>query len=158
MKDKLRQKDAQLNDEKERYATLKHRCADLEGAARDREERARHWQAACEELKREYQGKDAKSAKPSAAAVQQFEATIADLKVQLEDSLAKTQDFTVQTELLSKNLKMEQDTSNNLLVSLDTAQSRILRLEARSEKFTKKLASRDQLVSGLERVIQDLTD
>ena len=53
----------------------------------------------------------------------EFEERIADLAKQLEEAKQSANESNTQAELLSQNLKMEQDTSNNLLVSLGAAQS-----------------------------------
>ena len=53
----------------------------------------------------------------------EFEARIADLTKQLEEARQSANESNTQAERLSQNLQMEQDTSNNLLVSLGAAQS-----------------------------------
>lgn len=53
---------------------------------------------------------------------------------------------------------MEQDTSNNLILSLQTAQEKIELLEERREKFMAKIEGRDLLIKELESVIEELTE
>ena len=48
---------------------------------------------------------------------------------------------------------MEQDTSNNLLISLEAAQSKIYHLEKLRQRFIKKLEGRNELIKELELVI-----
>ena len=59
---------------------------------------------------------------------------------------------------MGQNLRMEQDTSNNLMVSLQASQMKMEELEERSEKYTKKIETRDHLIKELEDVIQELTE
>ena len=42
---------------------------------------------------------------------------------------------------------MEQDTSNNLMVSVEAQQQKITLLEKKREQFIKKLSNRDALIS-----------
>ena len=53
---------------------------------------------------------------------------------------------------------MEQDTSNNLMVSVEAQQEKITLLEQKREQFIKKLRHRDELISQLEGVIEELTE
>ena len=50
-------------------------------------------------------------------------------------------------ELLSKNLQMEQDTSNNLMVTVEAQQQKIEQLEIKREQFITKLRGRDELIA-----------
>ena len=59
---------------------------------------------------------------------------------------------------LSKNLQMEQDTTNNLIVSLQATQSQIQVLEERNKKLTKRVEGRDLLINQLEAVIKQMTE
>ena len=52
---------------------------------------------------------------------------------------------------------MEQETSNNLLLSFETATEKLQKLEKRDKKFTKKIESRNRLVKELEATINELT-
>ena len=53
---------------------------------------------------------------------------------------------------------MEQETSNNLLMSLETASGKIEELEERRERSQQKLEVRDNLIKELEGVIEELTE
>ena len=53
---------------------------------------------------------------------------------------------------------MEQETSNNLLMSLETASEKIEELEERRDRNQQKLQVRDNLIKELEGVIEELTE
>ena len=53
---------------------------------------------------------------------------------------------------------MEQETSNNLLMSLETASEKIEELEERRNRNQQKLQVRDNLIKELEGVIEELTE
>ena len=61
-------------------------------------------------------------------------------------------------ETLNQNLRMEQDTTENLIVSLQGTQSQIEVLEERNRKLSKRVQGRDLLISQLEAVIKQLTE
>lgn len=50
----------------------------------------------------------------------------------------------------------EQETTNNLLVSIETAQEKIEQLEQKRDVFISKVAKRDHLIKGYEETIQEL--
>ena len=54
-----------------------------------------------------------------------FKTQISSLESKLAETNAKKEEMNSQLDLLSQNLRMEQDTSNNLLMSLEAAQDKI---------------------------------
>jgi len=64
-----------------------------------------------------------------------YDATISSLEATIAEQVEKISDFDKQNLKLVSNLQMEQDTSNNLIMSLDAAQSKIEHLEERRTRF-----------------------
>lgn len=56
------------------------------------------------------------------------------------------------------NLAMEQETNNNLLMSLETVSAKMEELEERRDRNVDKLLVRDNLIKNLEDVIEELTE
>ena len=52
------------------------------------------------------------------------------------------------------NLAMEQETNNNLLMSLETVSAKMEELEERRDRNVDKLLVRDNLIKNLEDVIE----
>ena len=87
-----------------------------------------------------------------------YEKQIQVLEKQYAEIKKKYDEAAVQVETLNQNLRMEQDTSNNLIVSIQGSQTQIENLEERNEKLTKRVEGRDLLISQLEAVIKQLTE
>ena len=70
---------------------------------------------------------------------------------------AKIEYQDLQNEKLSETIAMEQDTTNNLLMALETASTKIEDLEERRDSSVQTLEVRDNVIRQLEGVIEELT-
>ena len=141
----------QLEDQKDKYRQLKQRCHELEQVAEDRLERSQYWQSLCESTKKT--GADSSKSHVTGTDKANYDATICGLESTIAEQVEKISEFDKQNLKLVSNLQMEQDTSNNLIMSLDAAQSKIEHLEERRTRFISKLEGRDHLIKELESVI-----
>ena len=71
---------------------------------------------------------------------------------------AKIEYQDLQNEKLSETIAMEQDTTNNLLMALETASTKIEDLEERRDSSVQTLEVRDNVIRQLEGVIEELTE
>lgn len=78
---------------------------------------------------------------------------------QLREEMAKMQqDYEAKIELMGKHLVQEQNTSNNLIVSVQGFQQQIERYDEKQKKMKEQLSSREHLIKELENVINELTE
>ena len=83
---------------------------------------------------------------------------MANLGVQINKMRAKIEYQDLQNEKLSETIAMEQDTTNNLLMALETASTKIEDLEERRDSSVQTLEVRDNVIRQLEGVIEELTE
>ena len=104
---------------------MKGQCQKLEEKNRLNKEQAEQWKTMYEDLKREMKESDIGNQNLGIQQSQAYENTIDELESKLAEQGKRIQEFNIHTELLSTNLQTEQETSNNLLISLDNCQSKI---------------------------------
>ena len=126
---------------------VKSRCHELEKMAFDRQEHAQYWQNMYKEATSVDVSRDSdKMGGLGAEQIERYEASIKELKVHLNETMRKNHDLDAHTIELSENLRMEQETSNNVIASMEAQQMQIEQLEDKRDQMNQKIDTRDVLI------------